>query len=320
MKDIKPPAGTTSGQTLRPTPIFDTNIFGHVQDGSIPPKDWRFLLAHRPGHGWPLSSVTALELLAGVHKVPSERFLQHREQVELAGNLSKGRIHEDPRFLICREVFHRPLPPEIPRLPVELLADYMTVVRRAASREEILANRVQVKGLRAGKGRAGFAGFETSVFEELLAGPKREWLKRSEDFADEVYPRWRERFQETGERLPGEMHEEIAARLVSDAERAEYCESFLRWLGATTGPAAVADISRRLDAAIQYTAFVAREHLTRNYNLEKHNSDVYDLFQLDYLAMDRFVIVSEDRNLRTRTARSSQAKRILSFDEFLKRL
>lgn len=286
----------------------------------IPAKDWRFLVAHRPGHGWPLSSVTVLELLVGVHKVPTERFLQHREQVELACKLSKGRIHEDPRFLIGWEVLHRPLPPEIPRLPVELLADYMTVVRRAKSREQILADRVPVKGLRAGKGHAGFAGFETSVFEGLLAGPKRDWLKRSENFADETYPRWREHFQETGKRLPDNMHEEIAARLVSDAERTGYCESFLRWLGAATETESVADIAKRLDAAIEYTAFVAREHLTRNYNLEKHYSDVYDLFQLNYLAMDRFIIVSEDRNLRTRTARSSQAKRIVSFDQFLKSL
>lgn len=303
---------------MRLTPIFDTNIFGHVQDGSIPTKDWRFLLAHRPGHGWPLSSVTALELLAGVHKVPSERFSQHREQVELACNLSKGRIHEEPRFLICKEVLKVPF--SLPRLPPELLADYMTVVRRAGSREEILANRVRVKGLHKGKGHSGLAGFETSVFEELLDGPKREWLKRSENFADEVYPRWREHFQETGKRLPDEMCEGIASRLVSDVERAEYCKSFLRWMGAPVETESVADIAKRLDAALEYTAFVAREHLTRNYNLEKNKSDVYDQFQLHYLAMDRFIIVSEDRNLRSRTARSSQAKRIVSFHEFLKSL
>lgn len=252
--------------------------------------------------------------------MPSTRFLQQREQIELACHLSKGRIHEDPRFLICKEILGRRHPPEVPPIPVELLADYMTVVRRARSREEILANRVPVKGLRVGKGHAGFAGFETSVFEELLDGPKREWLKRSENFANEVYPQWREHFQETGKRLPDEMREKIASRLVSAAERAEYCASFIRWLGAPAEPDAIADIEKRLDAALEYTAFVAREHLLRNYNLEKHESDVYDLFQLNYLAMDRFIIVSQDRNLRTRTARSPQAGRIRSFEKFLQTL
>lgn len=258
-----------------------------------------------------------MELLAGVHRVPSQKFLQHREQVELACKLSKGRIHEEPRFLICKEVLGRSLPPKVPRLPVKLLSDYMTVVRRAESREEILANRVPVKGLCIGKGHAGFAGFKTSVFEELLDGPKGQWLKRTENFADKVYPRWREHFQETGRRLPEKKREEIKSRLVSDAERAEYSESFLRWMRAPVDPDAVADIMKRLDAVLEYTTFVAREHLTRGYNLEKNKSDVYDQFQLHYLVMDRFVIVTEDKKLRTRTARSSQAKRIMSFGEFL---
>ena len=85
-------------------------------------------------------------------------------------------------------------------------------------------------------------------------------------------------------------------------------------------PDAVAEITRRLDAVLELTIFVTREFLTRNYNLEKNESDVYDQFQLNYLAMDRFIIVSQDKNLRTRTARSSQATRIMSFDEFLKSL
>lgn len=87
---------------MRPAPIFDTNIFGHVQDGSIPQSDWHYLFRHRPGRGWPLSAVTALELLGGVDDVPSEKFLQLKEQVELAYKLSNGRILEEPRFLLCK--------------------------------------------------------------------------------------------------------------------------------------------------------------------------------------------------------------------------
>jgi len=60
--------------------------------------------------------------------------------------------------------------------------------------------------------------------------------------------------------------------------------------------------------------------LLGNYNVEKHESDVYDQFQLHYLALDRFVIVSEDRDLQTRIAHSSQAGRILSFQRFLQSL
>jgi hypothetical protein len=82
-------------QHLKPNPIFDSNIFGNVQDASISESDWRFLIRHRPGHGWPLSIVSALELLAGVDNVSTERFAEAQAQITLAYELSKGRVLED---------------------------------------------------------------------------------------------------------------------------------------------------------------------------------------------------------------------------------
>jgi len=306
---------------LRAIPIFDTNIYGHVQDGSIPQAEWRFLLRHRPGHGWPLSTVSALELLAGVHAVPSERFHRHRDQIELACNLSKGRIHEEPRFLLCKEVLRVPFPTQLPRLPTKLLADYMTVARRSSSREEILARNVLVKGLLTrGGGQAGRAGFNPSVINELVSGPKRAWQAEVHRIASEIYPNWQEHFQETGRRLPEEMRKKLESRSAWDAERTKFSESVLRWLGATVEPESVTEIATRLDAVLEFTIYVTREFLIRNYKLEKHESDVYDQFQLHHLSMDRFVIVTEDKDFRTRVSHSSQMERILSFDQFLKSL
>jgi hypothetical protein len=114
---------------LRPAPIFDTNIFGHVQDGSIPQSDWHYLFRRRPGRGWPLSAVTALELLGGVDDVPSEKFLQLKEQVELAYKLSNGRILEEPRFLLCKEVLRIPFPPDLIPPSTPQLARYMDVLQ-----------------------------------------------------------------------------------------------------------------------------------------------------------------------------------------------
>jgi hypothetical protein len=91
-------------------------------------------------------------------------------------------------------------------------------------------------------------------------------------------------------------------------------------MGAPTKPDSVTEVAKRLDAVLEFTIFVTREFLTRNYNLEKHESDVYDQFQLHYLAMDRFIIVSEDKDVSARTSRSNQARRIISFDQFLKSL
>jgi hypothetical protein len=305
---------------LRPIPIFDTNIFGHVQDGSISQKDWRFLLGHRPGRGWPLSVVTALELLAGFQNLHSERFLRQKAQVELAYQLSKGRILEEPRFLLCEEVLRVPFPPERGRLPVDVIADHITVVRYARSMEDILAGRVLVKGLLTrGHGQLGFSGFNPSVLKELLSGPRTEWKQNIENLATENYPRWREHFRETGKRLPEAMRKDVKVRLAK-VEREKFGESLLAWLGASTGPEAIAAVAKRLDAVLEFTIYVLREFLTREYMLENHGSDVYDQFQLYYLTLERFMIVSEDSDLTKRTVRSSQANRILPFETFLRSL
>jgi hypothetical protein len=304
---------------LRPIPIFDTNIFGHVQDGSISQKDWRFLLRHRPGHGWPLSIITALELLAGFQEGHSDRFSGQKKQIELAYQLSKGHIHEEPCFLFCKKVLHVPFPHE--RLPVNVIDDHIRIVLRAQSLADILGGRVTVNKLRTkGQGHSGLSGFQSSALKEILAGPKNAWKQNIEGLADENYARWSEHFQETGKRLPDELREDLRLRLASDAQRMKFAESFVRSLGGSTEPASVADMTDRLGAALAFTIHVLREFLLGQYKLEKHHSDVYDQFQLRYLTLDRFIIVSEDSDLTKRTVRSNQANRILPFETFLRSL
>ena len=76
-------------------------------------------------------------------------------------------------------------------------------------------------------------------------------------------------------------------------------------------------MSGRLDAVLEFTIFICREFLLNNYALEKHQSDVFDQFQLQYLAFQRFVIVTADPDLSKRTQESSQAPRIMTFQQFL---
>jgi hypothetical protein len=91
-------------------------------------------------------------------------------------------------------------------------------------------------------------------------------------------------------------------------------------LRASTEPEIVTEVTKRIDAVLEFTIYVLREFLTREYKLENHDSDVYDQFQLYHLTVDRFVIVSEDSDLTKRTVRSSQANRILPFETFLRNL
>lgn len=295
---------------MRQTPIFDTNVFGDVQRALISQTDWNDLLRYRPSRGWRLSSVTALELLAGLDAALPQDFLHVQERIALAYHLSNGRILEDPRVLLCKELLHIPFPPGQLAPSSRVISRYMDVIRRAKSLEQLLNTGVPYKGL---KPRL----ITTSVLADVMAGPKKAWMAAVEAIADKNYPAWRELFQQTGRRLPPEMRKELELRSAWQAQRPVFIKALLDWLGASTGPELVAQISTRLDAVLEFTIFVAREFLLRNYSLAKHQSDVFDQFQLQYLAMDRFVIVSGDPDLSTRTRQSPQAARIMSFDQFL---
>ncbi len=141
-----------------------------------------------------------------------------------------------------------------------------------------------------------------------------------EKMADEYYPGWREHFQSTGKRIPREKKRELKPRSTWRPRRAEFVKSLIQWLHAEETPVLVDELCERFDAVLEFTIFIAREFLISDYSLDKHDSDVFDMFQLQYLAMDRFVIVTNDPDLIHRTQQSYQASRIMSFDQFLSTL
>jgi predicted nucleic acid-binding protein len=91
-------AALREAEELKQIPIFDTNVLADVQRGKISESDWRAPLRHRPRHGWPLSSVTAFELLAAVDAAPPENFPNVKERIALAYNLAKGIQYVDAQF------------------------------------------------------------------------------------------------------------------------------------------------------------------------------------------------------------------------------
>jgi len=298
----------------RPIPIFDTNIFGHVQSGKIPQSDWKRLLRHRPGIGWPLSLVTALELQVDLAHVEEKNFAEFRERIDIAFRLANGQILEDPKFLICKDVLRVPFPADLVPPSAAVLSMYMNVIRRARSLEELLTGTVKPKrdlptGLRAGDAPM-----------VIVEGVKNEWINRVAKTADAVYPKWRTCFDQTGWRLPSAMRKNLKYREAFEARAMELTSGLLDWLGAEQKPEVVAEVKPRLDAVVRFTAFVVAEFLEGKYSAEKHASDVFDQFQLHYLALDGTVIVTNDKGMRARTAESPQSSRIMSFEDFLRSL
>lgn len=297
---------------MRSIPIFDTNIFGDLQRGSISQDAWRRLRKKAPGHGWPLSSVTALELLAAVDAVPSTGFVDVKQRISAAYSMCNGRILEDPRMLLCKEILRIPFPADKMAPAAKTINREMDVVRRGNSLEQLL------KGIPY-KGRHIKLN-EKSAITQVMGGPKRDWKASVEKMADEYYPAWREHFKSTGKRIPPEKKKELKPRSTWGPQRAEFIKSLIQWLHAGETPELVDDLCKRLDAVLEFTIFVSREFLIGNYSLEQHDSDIFDMYQLQYLALDRFVIVTSDPDLIHRTQHSHQASRIMSFDQFLSRL
>lgn len=255
--------------------------------------------------------ITALELLAGIHEVPPEKFPDLRRQVELAFALSKGRILEEPVALICNEVLNIQFPLTAPE--EDVVSAHLDVIRRAGTVKQILEGRVPVKG-----GTAGFKS--TSAIYQAISNLKQEWIDTIEKIATDTYTEWREHFEREGKRLPHEMCKEFELPSAMTTRKRSLTEYFLRWLGANAETAEVDSTMNKLDGSLDFANFVLREFLTRNYKLEKHSSDVFDHFQLRYLALDRFVIVTNDSDLSNRTSQSPQNARIVTFEQFLRTL
>ena len=100
--------------------------------------------------------------------------------------------------------------------------------------------------------------------------------------------------------------------------RVDFIKGLLQWLHAAVDQKVIELMCTKLNAVLEFAVFVTREFLLGNYSLEKHDSDIFDQFQLQYLAMSEFVVVSGDADLLLRTKRSAQASRIMSFDQFLR--
>jgi hypothetical protein len=301
------------GLPLRPKPIFDTNIFGHVHAGLIPQSDWWFLLQRRPRHGWPMSLATGLELLAGLDGIPSDKFANLQAQVNPAFDLSRGRVLEDPMPILCREVLHIPFPSRLVAPAGSLLHHYMEVVRRATTLAQVLKG-VRYKGLHARLKT-------TSAVGDLIADLKKQWVNALEEIATTKNPAWRELFRKHGRRLPPEMRRKIEPLSSWKTEGRVFIEILLRDLLDTKPEPALVDVMlEKFGAVVEFSMFVLHSFLTGNYSIEKNSSDVIDQFQLRYLAMDRFVIVTADPDLSKRTVLSSQSDRIMVFHDFLRTL
>jgi hypothetical protein len=213
-------------------------LFGDLRRGHIAQTDWQYLLRRSPRYKWQLSSITALELLAGVDATPPCDFPDAKARIGSAYNLSMGRILEDPRHLLCKEVLRIPFPAD--QLPPSsaVIANYMDVIRRANYFDQLLNPGLPFKG---GKAKLD----TTSILTEVMAWPKLQWAATMERIADEMHPSWREEFKQTQRRLPAEKRKELGTSWQT-RQRPMFVKALLEWLKASETPDVMTDVSASL--------------------------------------------------------------------------
>ena len=298
---------------MRTTPLFDTNVFSDASQGAISPREWALLKKQRPRRGWPLSAVTAMELLAGIDAVPEAQFSNARGAIRLAYELSAGRILPEPRALICEKILKRTLP-EVEIRP-DVLSKHMLVASRAANKCELFEGHVFIARVSRRVDKLG--GFDPELIAKLVKGPKEKWVGTLGAVLDSIAPTWRERAERGERHLPNESREQFDRPEVWAQRRAEFLETFTEWLAPGLPAEEARKVEQRIDAVLQFAISIMKDVLLRNYAFSKRDSDIYDLFQLHYLACEQFVFVTRDGPLMSKVRQSSQANRILDFHQFL---
>jgi hypothetical protein len=298
---------------MRPTPLFDTNIFSDVATGKITPATWASLKKVRPRRGWPLSCITAMELLAGIDKACGDDFESAQIAIAKSYELSSGRVLKEPRALLCEEL----LKCEFPEGQIEpkVLSRHLLVVSRAKNKQDLLKHEVFIR--QHSRRTSTYAGFDPSIVATLMEGPKEKWVGMLEAVLTEAAPSWRDRVAKGEPYFSAAERDEVKRKEVWVRKRSDFLRAFTDWLSPDIDEEELRRLGEKMDLVLTFAIAIVKEVLLRNYSFSKHDSDMYDLLQLHYLAFDRYVFVTADDRLRSKLSASGQAGRLLNLHEFL---
>ncbi len=211
-------------EQVRPSPIFDTNVFIDSASGAITPKEWSKIRRCCPKRGWPLSMITAAELLVGLTKVGNQMFSQKRKELESARQLSRARVLPEPRVLVCEELLGKEFPLE-PPLP-EVFTKCIEIVSRAKSHSELEHGKVLYKPA-VYKGKRT-AGCNLAIVEELLRGPKKQWTQIIAQHLDSLDATWRSRRAVSGSSLPEQLREKLKQQIPWTGLRFSFAQTLIQ--------------------------------------------------------------------------------------------
>jgi hypothetical protein len=264
--------------------IFDLHIVSYIQSGNIASSDWgaaRKFLSTRARYA--IACITLYELLAGIDGGDEAHFHHNRERLKILYEPAGRELLPLGGDFLRSKVFGLPILSRA--FQPNKLKTWIDVILSAQTKSDLKHGRVVLRGKRDLSYGSSLSLFANQIRQGKLQDATR--LER------------------------------LRQGLLVPSTHETWSREVLKRMKIPIDPANVARVQSSLDAAWKYE--LSRYDLARDpaYDFSKHDSDWLDGQLLYYLADHVIHFVTSDKRIKRRARRSSQADRIMSFDEFL---
>jgi len=267
-----------------PTVYFDTPAISWVEAGKVSEAEWRRALSFvsRSAHH-AVSLTTLYELLAGLAYGPDGTFVRFRDRFKLLS------IGPEQTFLPLSGEFLRTrlfgLPPSRPDFDPRVLQRWLPVITGAKTRQEMEDGLIE-----PGPADKLTYGINLKVVQRQILKGKAGYIRRLKKLRIEI-----------PSTIPISTW---ASGMVSKLGLELTLENRLR-------------IERALDAQYRHDVSMRIKASNKDFNFKKNSTAWLDSSQLIYLAEPTFIFVTADDRLLKDIASSVQARRVMSFRDFM---
>jgi hypothetical protein len=266
----------------RPKFVFDAQIVSYVRSEKIPRAEWEGVRSYMSSRArYAISSITLYELLAGIEGGDDAHFHDNRERLRVLYEPARRELLPLAGDFVRSVVFGLPIRSKA--FQPNKLKTWIEVILSAQTKKDLKEGRVVLRG-----------NADQSYGSSLA------------QFADQI---------RRGKQMDADRLEKLRRKLLLPSTPDTWSREVLKRMDVPSDPANITKLQSSLGAAWRYE--LSRYELAKDpaYDFAKHDSDWLDGQLLYYLADPVIHFVTSDRRLKNRARGSSQANRILSFDE-----
>lgn len=294
--------------------FFDANVYRQGASGRLSVDLWRRCVRARKCD-CVLTAITLLELLESLTLAPDdESFRATQEALRLAWEFGGKHVTDFPSTFLKLKIFGiRDVPPDFGQSDLQR---WHRVAMKARTKQDLFECRVP-----STVSRRKTYGLSETVIRRTLDKGRRFLNDQISRLIAEICPEYQSlRARGAKTLLTQDTLRALDSAADSDLEKAAWAERIVEFVGLdktiAATPAIISKVTTGLDAALTHAWFIRRQALTSPYRYERDTGLIVDSQLLFYLADPSYVLVTNDRRLKSSIAGSSQSGRVLSFADF----